>query len=91
MVMKNNEKETQHYTRHVYKIYFDMDFIGVRYDFHFRLLHNPQVCTIINVCVRPSTVSENAYNLNRIIYFDKILHTYTCQHCLKTGMHNSLF
>ena len=29
--------------------------------------------------------------LNRMKYFDKILHTYTFQHCLTTGMHNSLF
>ena len=24
-------------------------------------------------------------------YFDNILYTYTFQHCLTTGMHNSLF
>ena len=24
-------------------------------------------------------------------YFDKILHTYTCQHYLSTAMHNSFF
>ena len=24
-------------------------------------------------------------------YFDKILHTYTCQHCIITGMHNNIF
>ena len=57
-------------------------------------LYNPQVCSY-NHCVgppvRPSTVSENAYNSNRMEYFDKILHTCTCQHCLTTGMHNSPF
>ena len=26
-----------------------------------------------------------------MVYFDKILHTYACQHFLTTGMHSSLF
>ena len=26
-----------------------------------------------------------------MVYFDQILHTSACQHCLTTGMRNSLF
>ena len=30
-------------------------------------------------------------NLNRMEYFNEILHAYTCQHCLTTDMHYSIF
>ena len=26
-----------------------------------------------------------------MVYFEQILHTYACQHCLTTGMRNKLF
>ena len=29
--------------------------------------------------------------LNHMVYFDQILHTYACQHCLNTDMRSSLF
>ena len=49
------------------------------------ILHDPQA-------IRRLSVSENAYNsLTVMIYFDQMLHTCTCQHCLTTVMRNALF
>ena len=37
---------------------------------------------------RPWSVIENAHNLNRIVYFEQILHTHTFQQYLGTGVQN---
>ena len=69
------------------------------------LLHNPQVCTIIGM--KKQRRGLNSYNVvhdrwsslkavseeleNAYNYCYYYLLTYTFQHCLKTGIHNSLF
>ena len=39
-----------------------------------------------NHCVSPSVRPLAVSVMNRTVYFDQILHTYACQHCLTTGM-----
>ena len=65
----------------------------------FCVLKGHKVCTIINVWVCPSVCPpvrgqfvKMLITLERHgIYFDQILHTYACQHCLTIDMRNSFF
>ena len=50
------------------------------------------MCSIIAARVRmPLHISETVHNSCTTRYILIILHTYSCQHCLTTGMHNILF
>ena len=45
----------------------------------------------VSMSVRQLPVGENVHSLNLMVYFYHILHTYTCQYSLATGMRNHLF
>ena len=49
-------------------------------------MHNPQICTTLSLSVRQELAKRLiGLKLLKMEYFDKIVDTYTCQHCLTTG------